>query len=426
MDTPVQNKKMKPILVFTHELHVVKTPSMVMELPVSVRVTDETGDPLMGQTVIFFLNNEATEYGHAITDENGCAHCTLTDVPMYQFRLRITAEIDQRQFRAYCETDGSQSCGRVATISPPEITELLEQDLREARFTVTLIKDGQPLQGEKIKFWHGAWAPQFRTLGRTNDDGQFFGTVRADRICGKIDFIAQATCGSDYEHLTDVDFETRTEHPHKNQLSTSYDLVFPRESEPENKQPVRKKGTGIATILLAIGISIVLGFLGLLILIGWILSKAFENDKKSSGSSQPVKTGPSPAQLPPPVIPAPKSSSPASYADYGSNTSYDYSPSSNGDSGDNDSSPTNEKDRGADSEDHGGDKKFDPMGWNATFEPCPDCYDPSGRFMHMSGNYGDGKCADCHGTGYRLAGECETCGGSGECQTCYGKGYLSL
>lgn len=49
----------------------------------------------------------------------------------------------------------------------------------------------------------------------------------------------------------------------------------------------------------------------------------------------------------------------------------------------------------------------------------------------------DGKCADCHGSGYEadfiealgrsIAGQsqkCEKCGGTGKCQTCYGKGYL--
>jgi len=62
---------------------------------------------------------------------------------------------------------------------------------------------------------------------------------------------------------------------------------------------------------------------------------------------------------------------------------------------------------------------------------CPDCDGPG----LISG--GNGKCSDCHGTGYEtdvikalgesLVGEsqkCETCGGSRECQTCYGKGYL--
>ncbi len=61
---------------------------------------------------------------------------------------------------------------------------------------------------------------------------------------------------------------------------------------------------------------------------------------------------------------------------------------------------------------------------------CSDC---EGESL----NYGNGVCADCHGTGKEsdaieavsrsLAGldqDCRACGGSGKCRTCYGKGYL--
>ena len=65
-------------------------------------------------------------------------------------------------------------------------------------------------------------------------------------------------------------------------------------------------------------------------------------------------------------------------------------------------------------------------------ENCRDCDYVSNADARPS----DGKCSDCHGSGYvggleglgkAVAGQsqkCETCDGSGKCQTCYGKGYL--
>jgi DnaJ-class molecular chaperone len=62
---------------------------------------------------------------------------------------------------------------------------------------------------------------------------------------------------------------------------------------------------------------------------------------------------------------------------------------------------------------------------------CPDCSVPGHDQI-----WGNGKCSDCHGDGYKggvrafadaLADAdqtCTTCKGSGECQTCGGTGYI--
>lgn len=51
---------------------------------------------------------------------------------------------------------------------------------------------------------------------------------------------------------------------------------------------------------------------------------------------------------------------------------------------------------------------------------CEDCSSPGDGSLH-----GDGKCAECYGTGYDDLVECSACGGSGECQTCNGDGYVT-
>ncbi len=64
---------------------------------------------------------------------------------------------------------------------------------------------------------------------------------------------------------------------------------------------------------------------------------------------------------------------------------------------------------------------------------CPDC---DSIKMFSLESEGDGKCADCHGTGFveflqmlldPLTGqqtECEECQGTGRCQTCGGAGVV--
>lgn len=70
---------------------------------------------------------------------------------------------------------------------------------------------------------------------------------------------------------------------------------------------------------------------------------------------------------------------------------------------------------------------------------CLDCYSSGSAF----GDIGDGKCANCYGTGNEQGildqiadklshdffgtspgGDCHVCGGSGECQICGGTGEI--